>query len=70
MFFAWGCTVLDDRIQYVKVGDRIRITYEGETKNKRKQKVNLYKVEVAEKSGSKAEGNVGPHDNHEKIEIE
>ncbi len=35
MFFVWGCAVLDDRMQYVKVGYKIRITYEGETTNKR-----------------------------------
>jgi hypothetical protein len=48
MFFVWGCTVLDDRMQYAKIGSKIRITYEGETTNKRHQKVNLYKVDVAE----------------------
>jgi hypothetical protein len=47
MFFVWGCAVLDDRMQYVKVGDKIRITFEGETTNKRNQKVNLYRVDVA-----------------------
>ena len=47
MFFVWGCAVLDDRLQYVKVGDKIRITFEGETTNKRNQKVNLYRVDVA-----------------------
>jgi hypothetical protein len=58
MFFVWGCAVLDDRMQYVKVGDKIRISYEGETTNKRNQKVNLYKVEVAEQAEKAAgEGN-------------
>lgn len=47
-FFAWGSTVLDDRMQYVKVGQKIRITYEGKTKNKRGQDVNLFKVEVSD----------------------
>jgi len=47
-FFAWGSTVLDDRMQYVKVGHKIRITYEGKTKNKRGQDVNLFKVEVSD----------------------
>jgi hypothetical protein len=47
MFFVWGCAVLDDRMQYVKVGGKIRITFEGETTNKRNQKVNLYRVDVA-----------------------
>ena len=48
MFFVWGCAVLDDRMQYVKVGNKVRITFEGNTTNKRQQKVNLYKVDVAE----------------------
>ena len=48
MFFVWGCAVLDDRMQYVKVGNKIRITYEGETTNKRNQRVNLYRVDVAQ----------------------
>jgi len=47
-FFAWGSTVLDDRLQYVKVGQKIRITFEGKTKNKRGQDVNLFKVEVSD----------------------
>jgi hypothetical protein len=47
-FFAWGSTVLDDRMQYVKVGQKIRITFEGKTKNKRGQNVNLFKVEVSD----------------------
>ena len=53
MFFVWGCAVLDDRMQYVKVGSKVRITYEGETTNKRNQKVNLYKVDVAETDSGK-----------------
>jgi len=48
MFFVWGSAVLDDRMQYVKIGQKIRITFEGKTKNKRNQDVNLFKVEVAE----------------------
>jgi len=48
MFLIWGCAVLDDRMQYVKVGVKIRVTYEGETTNKRNQKVILYRVDVAE----------------------
>ena len=48
MFLIWGGAVLDDRMQYVKIGSKVRITYEGKTKNKRNQVVNLFKVEVAE----------------------
>ena len=46
-FFIWGSTVLDDRMQYVKAGKKIRVTYEGKTKNKRGQDVNLYRVDVS-----------------------
>lgn len=53
MFFVWGCAVLDGRMQYVKIGDKIKITYQGETTNKRNQKVNLYKVDIAEGQRSK-----------------
>ena len=70
MSFVWGCAVLDDRMQYIKVGDKIRITYEGETKNKRNQKVNLYRVEVAEKTGHEAADNKDAGDDLEEIEIE
>ena len=47
-FLVWGTAVIDDRMQYVKTGQKIRITYQGKTKNKRNQDVNLYKIEVAE----------------------
>ena len=47
MFFVWGSTVLDDRMQYVKVGQKVKITFEGKTKNKRGQNVNLFRVDVA-----------------------
>ena len=48
MMLVWGSAVLDDRMQYVPVGSKVRITYDGKTKNKRNQDVNLFKVEVAE----------------------
>jgi len=48
---VWGSAVIDDRMQYVKVGDKVRITFEGKTRNKRHQELNLFKVEVALKSG-------------------
>ena len=71
MFFVWGCTVLDDRMQYVKVGDKIRITYEGATTNKRNQRVNLYKVDVAQRDQPEkdATANIG-NGNEETIEYE
>jgi hypothetical protein len=48
MFFVWGSTVLDDRMLYVKVNQKIRITFEGKTKNKRGQDVNLFRVDVSD----------------------
>lgn len=56
MYFVWGTAVLEDRMQYVKVGDKIRITFTGKTKNKRNQTVNLYRVEVANTESKKNEG--------------
>ena len=57
MFLIWGSAVLDDRMQYAKIGDKIRITFDGKTKNKRNQDVNLFRVEVAE--SSQVDGNAG-----------
>ena len=57
MSFLWGSAVLDDRMQYAKIGDKVRITFEGRTKNKRNQDVNLFKVEVS--SQREKEGDSG-----------
>jgi len=46
-FFVWGSAVLDDRMQYVNVGQEVKITYDGQDTNKKNQKINLYKVAVA-----------------------
>ena len=66
MFFVWGSTVLDDRMQYVKVGSKIRITFEGKTKNKRGQAVNLFKVEVSDTEPQKSESDIENGVNNEK----
>jgi len=47
-FFVWGSAVIDDRMQYVKIGSKVKITFEGKAKNNRNQDVNLFKVQVAE----------------------
>jgi hypothetical protein len=60
MFLIWGSAVLDDRMQYAKIGDKIRITFDGKTKNKRNQDVNLFRVEVAE--SSQGDGSAGIED--------
>jgi len=54
-FFVWGCAVIDDRMQYAKIGQKVRITFEGKIKNKRNQDVNLYKVEVSDTQTEKSE---------------
>tara|TARA_Y100000310_G_scaffold105453_1_gene103925 strand:- start:113 stop:445 length:333 start_codon:yes stop_codon:yes gene_type:complete len=43
---VWGSAVLDDRMQYVNVGSKVRITFKGMTKNKKGQNVKLFKVET------------------------
>ena len=55
MYLVWGSAVIDDRMQYVKIGDMIRVTYEGKTKNKRNQSVNLFTIEVAQDSQAENE---------------
>ena len=60
MFLIWGSAVIDDRMQYVKIGDKIRITFDGKTKNKRNQDVNLFKIEKSENPQPAAENS----DNH------
>ena len=43
---VFGSTVLDDRMKSIKVGEIIRVTFEGTVENKRKQSVKIFKVEV------------------------
>ena len=59
MFLIWGSAVLDDRMQYAKIGDKIRITFDGKTKNKRNQDVNLFRVEVAQSSQGDGSADTG-----------
>jgi hypothetical protein len=56
-FSVWGSTVLDNRMDFVNLGDYIRITYKGTQKNKRGQDTKIYKVEVAK---TKQEGKAIP----------
>ena len=48
MFLVWGSAVLDDRMKFVRVGDKLKITFKGKGKNKKGQALNLYQVEVAQ----------------------
>lgn len=43
---VWGSTVLDDRMTLIQLGDKVRITFKGKTKNSKKQDLHIYKVEV------------------------
>lgn len=42
---VWGSAVLDSRMQFIKVGDFIRITYKGLEKNKRGQETKIFQVQ-------------------------
>lgn len=44
----WGSTVLDDKMVYVKIGDRIKITYQGRDKEKSYHKFLVEKDELEE----------------------
>lgn len=44
----WGSTVLDDKMDYVSVGDKIRITYQGKEKNYKKYLVEKDEPETTE----------------------
>ena len=46
-YLVWGSAVLDNRMKFVKTGDKVRITFDGKEKNKKKQDLNMYKVDVA-----------------------
>lgn len=45
LFMVWGSTVLDDRMNFVNVGDKVRITYKGTETNKKGQPVKIFKIE-------------------------
>lgn len=46
---VWGSAVLDDKMQVVAVGSKIRITYLGKKELPKNKTLNQYKVEVSEK---------------------
>ncbi len=45
-FTVWGSKILDDKLEYVKPGDFVKITYKGTETNKKGQPVKIIKVEV------------------------
>ena len=52
LWLVWGSAVLDDRMKYVSIGDKIRITFKGEVANKnpRFNPTKIFKVEVAKQT--------------------
>jgi hypothetical protein len=52
MYMIWGSAILDDRMKFVQVGDVVRITYEGQDRNRKGQALNLFKVQVKEPDDS------------------
>ena len=45
-FMVWGSAVLDQRMEYVNVGDMVKITFKGLEKNSKGQDTKIFKVEV------------------------
>jgi hypothetical protein len=43
-FVVFGSTVLDDRMNYVKVGEQVKIVYKGLVRNSRGQDTKIFKV--------------------------
>ena len=41
---VFGSTVLDDKMQYINLGQIIKIVYKGKQKNKKGQDTNIYEV--------------------------
>ena len=46
VFLVWGCATLDDRMQCVNIGDKVRITYKSKKELDKGRTLNIYKVEV------------------------
>ena len=42
---VWGSAVLDQRLEYINVGEMVRITYKGLEKNSKGQDTKIFKVE-------------------------
>ena len=43
-FLVWGSAVLDQRMQYVEIGERVKIEFKRTELNDKKQKLKIYKV--------------------------
>jgi len=49
----WGSTVLDNRMDFVEIGDYVRITFKGTQKNTKGQDTKIFKVEREKKEEQK-----------------
>lgn len=45
MWLVWGCATLDDRMQHIEVGNKVRITFKGKKDIGKGKMLNVYKVE-------------------------
>lgn len=43
-FLVWGSAVIDERMKYVDVGEKVKIMFEGKENNKKGQPVNIFKI--------------------------
>ena len=51
---VWGAAILDSRMDHVKIGDKIKITYKGLAEAKGgKNPAKIFKVEVDKEAGEK-----------------
>jgi len=55
--FLWGAKLLDERLQFIKIGALIKITYDGQADYK-DNKMHLYTVKIAKTSKIPAEQTV------------
>jgi len=52
---VWGSAIIDDRMQYVNVGEPVKIIYDGEGANAKGQKLNMFTVQTAKKKKEEAD---------------
>lgn len=55
IFLVWGSAVLDDRMECINTGTKVRITFKEKKEIKKGRTLNVYKVEVAAPAEKKQE---------------
>ena len=45
IFLVWGCVTLDDRMEHIELGDKIRITFKEKKDIGKGKSLNIYQVE-------------------------